>query len=211
MNYPAMKAEAFISEADYRKRAIARRKRLLRPANAVKEVTILPPPLPKPRSRIETQHDAHVKTWQLSLAEQANKCRYHILKRCADLGVSYKDIVGQSRVRAITDARQLLMYEIKTQVKPSISLPELGRLFGGRDHTTCLHAIVKHGYQKGEGNRLSPSEVDQIRRLYADGMMRAEIAVMIGCHVETVSRYTDAQAQAAYEVQLAKRRKARRK
>jgi chromosomal replication initiation ATPase DnaA len=33
------------------------------------------------------------------------------------------------------------MWEIKNTIKPLISFPELGRLFGGRDHTTALHSV----------------------------------------------------------------------
>jgi chromosomal replication initiation ATPase DnaA len=33
---------------------------------------------------------------------------------------------------------------LKTIVKPSISWPEMGRLFGGRDHTTVLHGVRAH-------------------------------------------------------------------
>lgn len=48
------------------------------------------------------------------------------------------------RFRAVVKARQEAMARIYVE-RPDISLPMMGRLFGGRDHTTCLHAIVKMG------------------------------------------------------------------
>jgi chromosomal replication initiation ATPase DnaA len=40
------------------------------------------------------------------------------------------------------------MAEIYVQC-PGMSLPEIGRMFGGRDHTTVIHAIKKLGVWRG--------------------------------------------------------------
>lgn len=69
--------------------------------------------------------------------------RRYIVGRCIELGANYAQIVGPSRRRSISDERQLLAWEIKTVVKPEISFVELGRIFGGRDHTTMMHAVSK--------------------------------------------------------------------
>ena len=45
------------------------------------------------------------------------------------------------RARAVARPRQVAMYLAK-QLTPR-SLPEIGRKFGGRDHTTVIHAIKK--------------------------------------------------------------------
>jgi len=52
-----------------------------------------------------------------------------------------KQLLGDSRQRPIVRPRQILMYILKTQ----IGLPhqEVGRLIGGRDHTTVMHAVEK--------------------------------------------------------------------
>ena len=90
-------------------------------------------------------HDAHVKAFRRWQSISTNgPCSAHILKRCAEEGIPYELMAGPSRKRAITDFRQKLMWEIKTIVKPSITWPELGRLFGGRDHTTALHGVRAH-------------------------------------------------------------------
>ncbi len=56
-------------------------------------------------------------------------------------GVTRTDILSQRRTAAVVRPRQVAMYLAKTMTLRS--LPEIGRLFGGRDHTTVLHAVRK--------------------------------------------------------------------
>ena len=56
--------------------------------------------------------------------------------------VKLKDIRGSRRTKVFILPRQLAMYEIKTQ-RPDLSYPMIGKWFGGRDHTTVLHAVRK--------------------------------------------------------------------
>lgn len=51
------------------------------------------------------------------------------------------DLVSPSRSRSVTRPRQVAMYLCK--LLTSDSLPEIGRKFGNRDHTTVMHAIKK--------------------------------------------------------------------
>jgi chromosomal replication initiator protein len=55
--------------------------------------------------------------------------------------VSADALAGKSRERSITRARQMAMYLLRTQT--SASLEQIGRLLGGRDHTTVLHGVQK--------------------------------------------------------------------
>ena len=55
--------------------------------------------------------------------------------------IKTSDLTGKRRLQSITRPRQLAMYIAKTLT--SRSLPEIGRAFGGRDHTTVLHACQK--------------------------------------------------------------------
>lgn len=66
--------------------------------------------------------------------------RLYIRDRAADLGFKFKAITGPSRAVTITLCRHVIIWEVKKLVSPTISLPELGRIFK-RDHTTILHAI----------------------------------------------------------------------
>jgi len=63
-----------------------------------------------------------------------------IQKRVADhYGLRMADMLSARRARAVARPRQVAMYLTK-QLTPR-SLPEIGRKFGGRDHTTVMHAI----------------------------------------------------------------------
>lgn len=56
-------------------------------------------------------------------------------------GVPQKELLANRRHRAVVQARQIGMY-LARQITLN-SLPEIGRRFGGRDHTTVLHACRK--------------------------------------------------------------------
>ena len=56
--------------------------------------------------------------------------------------VRVADLCGRSRQRMIVFPRQVAMYLCKTLI-PSLSLNEVGCAFGGKDHTTVLHACQK--------------------------------------------------------------------
>ena len=55
--------------------------------------------------------------------------------------IKLADLVGQKRVRTIARPRQVAMYLAKQMT--TRSLPEIGRRFGGRDHTTIMHGVRK--------------------------------------------------------------------
>lgn len=55
--------------------------------------------------------------------------------------IRLSDMIGPKRLRTIARPRQVAMYLAK-QLTPR-SLPEIGRRFGGRDHTTIMHGVRK--------------------------------------------------------------------
>ena len=57
------------------------------------------------------------------------------------LGVRQADLLGPSRKQEHVFARQAAMYLCRNGL--GLSYPELGRLFGGRDHATVIHGIRK--------------------------------------------------------------------
>lgn len=59
----------------------------------------------------------------------------------AYFGVDVMDVLSQRRTANVMRPRQIGMYLAKTLTLRS--LPEIGRRFGGRDHTTVLHAVRK--------------------------------------------------------------------
>jgi len=54
-------------------------------------------------------------------------------------GVSIADLEGPSRRQPLARARQVAMYLCRELT--DLSLPKIGSLFGGRDHTTVIHGI----------------------------------------------------------------------
>lgn len=54
-------------------------------------------------------------------------------------GVTPRDIKSKTRKQPIAEARQLAMYNIRKE--SNLSLNEIGRMFGGKDHATVMHAI----------------------------------------------------------------------
>ncbi|GGW25901.1 chromosomal replication initiator protein DnaA [Gemmobacter lanyuensis] len=55
--------------------------------------------------------------------------------------IRLSDMIGPKRLRTIARPRQIAMY-LSKQLTPR-SLPEIGRRFGGRDHTTIMHGVRK--------------------------------------------------------------------
>jgi len=56
-------------------------------------------------------------------------------------GLSIDDLCGTSRSRVLVTARQIAMYLCRELTE--LSLPKIGQQFGGRDHTTVMHAERK--------------------------------------------------------------------
>ncbi|SER92470.1 chromosomal replication initiator protein DnaA [Streptomyces sp. yr375] len=65
-----------------------------------------------------------------------------IMSATADyFGLTIEDLCGSSRGRQLVTARQIAMYLCRELT--DLSLPKIGALFGGRDHTTVMHADRK--------------------------------------------------------------------
>jgi chromosomal replication initiator protein len=76
-------------------------------------------------------------------------------------GVSKGDILSQRRHRSVVWPRQIGMYLAKQLT--SRSLPEIGRRFGNRDHTTVLHAIRKIDNEITNSARLK-DEIEELKK-----------------------------------------------
>ena len=55
--------------------------------------------------------------------------------------LTFDDIVGRTRTKNIALARQIAMYLAREMT--SMSLVDIGEVFGGRDHTTVMHAYTR--------------------------------------------------------------------
>ena len=80
-------------------------------------------------------------------------------------GISRGDILSQRRHRSVVWPRQIGMYLAKQLT--SRSLPEIGRRFGNRDHTTVLHAIRKIDNEIAGNPRLK-DEIEELKKQLAN-------------------------------------------
>jgi chromosomal replication initiator protein len=76
--------------------------------------------------------------------------------------VSRQDILSSRRTATVVRPRQIAMYLSKALTPRSY--PEIGRRFGGRDHTTVLHAVRKIEELSGKDSVLA-GEIDLLKRM----------------------------------------------
>lgn len=79
--------------------------------------------------------------------------------------VSRADILSSRRTANVVRPRQIAMFLAKTLTLRS--LPEIGRRFGGRDHTTVLHAVRKIDGMTGTDASLA-EELELLKRMLLD-------------------------------------------
>jgi chromosomal replication initiator protein len=78
---------------------------------------------------------------------------------CEKIGVSYDAVCSPSRERGIVRARQIMMTALKAGTK--LSLTEIGRLLGDRDHATVLYGIKCCEKMKAS-DMLIAAEIDRL-------------------------------------------------
>ena len=75
--------------------------------------------------------------------------------------IRLSDMIGPKRVRSIARPRQMAMYLSKQLT--SRSLPEIGRRFGGRDHTTVMHGVRRIEELMSTDSQIA-EDVEMLRR-----------------------------------------------
>jgi chromosomal replication initiator protein len=78
----------------------------------------------------------------------------------AAFGISRAELVGSTRAATPLRARQVAIY--LTRELTDLSLPQIGRLYGGRDHSTVLNSIRRVEARCGEDTALA-GRVEQLR------------------------------------------------
>ena len=81
----------------------------------------------------------------------------------AYFGLTLEDLCGSSRSRTLTTARQIAMYLCRELT--DLSLPKIGQEFGGRDHTTVMHANKKIRTQMAERRNLYTQVTELTNRI----------------------------------------------
>jgi len=86
-----------------------------------------------------------------------------IQKRVAEhYNIRLADMHSERRARAVARPRQVAMWLCKQLTQRS--LPEIGRKFGGRDHTTVMHAVRKIDELRA-GDRSMAEDIELLRRM----------------------------------------------
>ncbi|PTQ75006.1 chromosomal replication initiator protein DnaA [Celeribacter persicus] len=75
--------------------------------------------------------------------------------------IRLSDMIGPKRVRSIARPRQVAMYLAKHMT--TRSLPEIGRRFGGRDHTTVMHGVRRIEELKATDSQIA-DDLEMLRR-----------------------------------------------
>lgn len=139
---------------------LARKKRLERLAKAavpevVSDVVASEPaPAPPPKTGeeliaewAERQKERFKEPWFSIVGEISERAQQRItvlkiqMATARYYNVSRADILSHRRTNNVVKPRQIAMYLCK--ILTMKSLPEIGRMFGDRDHTTVLHAVRK--------------------------------------------------------------------
>ena len=79
------------------------------------------------------------------------------------LGFSVESLRGKSRQRPLVTARQMAMYVFRELT--DLSYPAIARLFGGRDHTTVIHAVDKIQRLMKERKQIYDQVTELVQRL----------------------------------------------
>lgn len=69
-------------------------------------------------------------------------------------GLKISEIKASRRTAHLVLARQECCYRLATETL--LSLPQIGRLMGGRDHTSVLYSVRRHAYRIGDMERAGP-------------------------------------------------------
>ena len=86
-----------------------------------------------------------------------------IIRKVADhYNLRISDLLSARRARAVARPRQVAMFLAK--MLTSRSLPEIGRKFGGRDHTTVIHAVRKIEELRQTDSQIA-EDVELLRRM----------------------------------------------
>ena len=87
-----------------------------------------------------------------------------LLAEIADiLKFPVEDLKGRSRQRPLVTARQIAMYVFREMT--DLSYPAIARLFGGRDHTTVIHANEKIQHLMSERKQIYDQVTDLLQQL----------------------------------------------
>lgn len=123
-------------------------------------VEIIEPQAPEPKPLVFKKHEI-IKNQALEVIALRQKSKPIIDAAAVYYGVEILELLSSRRTLRIVIPRQVAMF-VCAEYTP-LSLPEIGRRFGGRDHTTVLHAHRKIKQLIADGDAEIISAVEKIR------------------------------------------------
>ena len=88
-----------------------------------------------------------------------------VVRRVADMfGITIERILGRERTKQVALSRQIAMYLLREEA--NFSLPQIGEVLGGRDHTTIMYGCEKVAELLETDDRLRKQVVDLKEQLY---------------------------------------------
>lgn len=156
-------------------------------------------------SRVNITFEAHVIDYRKAMGSYVSPKRAFVIEKAKEFGFSFAELTAKTRRTDLVYARQMIMLDVKEKW-PEMSLLEIGRLFGGFDHATILHALRRaEDYRSGKiqpvvvtkrvkskgifgpNKRLKPEVQDKMVVMFLEwGKTRSEIAEEIGVAYKTV-------------------------
>ena len=93
-----------------------------------------------------------------------------IVQRVADTyGISMDSMTGRDRSRRVALPRQIAMYLLREEA--NISLPQIGEVLGGRDHTTVMYGCEKITDMLERDDQLRRQVIEIKEQLYGNGQL----------------------------------------
>lgn len=133
-----------------------------------------PEPKPEPPAMpVFTAPVVNLKTPRQQVLEQS----------CIDHGITVQDAKEQTRKRQFAHPRQGVMFDLYTKC-PQLSLPEIGRMLGGRDHTTILYGIKTHAARIG----VRYSDIVKLRNAAKGKLSNDSIEAVVSDYAWTMER-----------------------
>lgn len=181
-------SEIIAARAELRKRLFSPQRAPVKRAEPV-EAVVTRVYLTAPVERVWTvQHDWHVRAY---IEWKGNEPLGYLKMRCREMDLAFEEIASKGcRKKIIVRPRQTLMCEVKTTY-PHLTLPAIGRLFGGFDHTTVIHSLRKGGMDAAEFAKIKRNadlEAGKILVMLRAGKSQEEIAQAIGFSQTAVSK-----------------------
>lgn len=105
------------------------------------EVEVTPPPPQKPLVRDWIIIDGTLKEYEPGMTT-VFKVKMIIHECCYQTNTSWIDLKSNRRSKDLMVPRHYLMWRLRHET--TMSLPQIGKYLGGRDHTTVLHGVRKY-------------------------------------------------------------------